>query len=123
MCGIVSIRKTRVMTLLVTLGLAAGMLVTLASPAAAQKPSNGCGPGFNIGEKSFEQFVLLERTAEAIADGVATEDQILAGLSVIDANADEKICVQLNHGHEVNSAPGGEYGYNAVDNFASVPAV
>jgi len=97
------------------------MLVTLISPAAAGKPSNGCGPGFNIGEKTFGQFLLLERTAAAITDGFATEDQLRSGLSVIDANGDGKICVQLNRGHEENSAPGGQYGYNVVDNAASVP--
>lgn len=121
MRGIVSTRKTRAIATLATLCLTAGMLVALISPAGAVKPSNGCGPGFNIGEKTFAQYLLLERTAAAIADGLVTEDQLLASLSVIDANDDGKICVQLNHGHEENSAPGGQYVYNVVDNAASVP--
>ena len=122
MRGAVSTRKTRVIVILATLCLTAGMLVMLISPAAAKKPSNGCGPGFNIGEKTFGQYLLLERTAASIAEGLVTEDQILAGLSAIDANGDGKICVQLNHGHEVNSQPGGQYYYNVVDNAASVPS-
>jgi hypothetical protein len=88
--------------------------------AGPGKPSYGCPPGFNLGSVTFADYLALPRTRAAIADGLATSEQILAGLVRIDKNANGSVCVQLSHGGEVNSRPFAEYFYNVVDDNASV---
>jgi hypothetical protein len=56
-----------------------------------------------------------------INDGLATAEQILAGVSSLDKNANGSVCVQLNHGLEVSAKPFAAYFYNVIDDNASVP--
>ena len=98
-----------------------GVALVGASPAAGEKPSFGCGPGFNLGAVTFSDYLQLPRTQAAIADGLIDAAGILAGLVRVDQNGNEVICVQLQHGGEVNSRPFGEYFYNIVDDNASTP--
>lgn len=92
-----------------------------ASASAAGKPGYGCGVGFDLGALTYDEQIALERTQQAIADGLATEDALRAGLAAVDANGDGLVCVQLPHGFEQSNRPYGEYYYNLSDNNASVP--
>jgi hypothetical protein len=94
----------------------------LAASAGAQgKPGLGCPPGFDIGETTYAEFLGLSRTQAAIAVGLVTVGDTLAGLAGIDKNGDGSVCVQLPTGFETNSRPFGEYFYNIADNNASKP--
>jgi len=92
------------------------------APAAAMadKPSYGCGPGFDLGSQTFESYLTLPRTQAAINDGLATAQDILDGLAVIDKNGDGSVCVKLNHGFEVSSRPFAAYLYEVSDDNAAV---
>jgi hypothetical protein len=81
----------------------------------------GCPPGFDIGEKTFTEYLALPRTQAAIAAGLATEGDIVAGIAAGDRNGDGRVCVQLPTGFETNNRPYGEYFYNLADNNASKP--
>jgi hypothetical protein len=89
--------------------------------AGSGKPSYGCPPGFNLGSKTFAEYVALPRSQAAIDAGLMTAEQILAGVTPLDKNANGSVCVQLNHGLEVSAAPFAAYLYNVVDDNASVP--
>jgi hypothetical protein len=89
--------------------------------AGSGKPSYGCPPGFNLGSMTFAEYLALPRNQAVINEGLATAEEILAGVSSIDVNANGSVCVQLSHGLEVNSSPIGAYVYNVVDDNASVP--
>jgi hypothetical protein len=76
---------------------------------------------FDLGSKSFEEFLALPRSQAAIDAGLVTADQLLAGLRGIDQNANGLLCVQLPHGLEVSASPAAPYSYNVVDDNASAP--
>jgi hypothetical protein len=92
-----------------------------AGAAEGSKPSYGCAPGFNLGAQTFSEYLQLPRTQAAIEDGLIDAAGILAGLARFDHNGNGVVCVQLQHGGEVNSRPFGEYFYNVVDDNASTP--
>ena len=97
------------------------LLATAVAPLGASgtgKPGNSCAPGFNLGSKTADEFLALERTQAAIEAGLATEEQILAAFAGVDRNDNGRICVQLSNGFE--KAPVTAYFYNAVDDNASV---
>jgi hypothetical protein len=95
----------------------------LAATAGAQgKPSQGCAPGFDLGEVTFEEFVALPRTVAAIADGLITESAVLDHLPSVDRNGDGLVCVQDTPGAaHSNTASLWQYLYNHTDNNASKP--
>jgi hypothetical protein len=86
---------------------------------ATGKPSFGCPPGFNLGSKTFTEYLALERTKALIDAGLVTEAEILAALATVDKNENGQVCVQLSTGFETAevTAPF----YNVVDVNASVP--
>ena len=97
------------------------LLATAVAPLGASgtgKPGNSCPPGFNLGSKTADEFLALERTQAAIEAGLATEEQILAAFAAVDRNDNGRVCVQLSNGFE--KAPVTAYFYNAVDDNASV---
>ena len=100
--------------------LVAGLVAAVAaSSASAHKADNfGCPPSFDA--YTPEEAVLLERTQKAIADGLVSEQDALAGWQSLDVNGSGYVCVALPYGFEVSNRPGGEYFYNAVDDNASV---
>jgi hypothetical protein len=104
-----------------TVGCALAAVIAPLGAAESGKPSYGCPLGFDLGSKTFTEYLALPRTQAAINDGLVAADQILAALTTIDKNANGSVCVQLNHGYEVNSSPFGAYSYNVVDDNASVP--
>ena len=89
--------------------------------ASADKPSYGCPAGFNLGAVSFEDYVLLPRSAAAINDGLIDEAGIIAGIQSYDKNGNGIVCVQQNRGSETwsDSRPFGDYIYNVVDDSSS----
>jgi hypothetical protein len=89
--------------------------------AEGGEPSYGCPPGFNVGSVTLEEYVVLPRSQAAIDAGLATPEEILAGVAPLDKNGNGSVCVQLSHGLEVSSAPFAAYLYNVVDDNASVP--
>lgn len=93
----------------------------LAPLAASQtgKPSFGCPPGFNLGSKSFTQYLALERTKASIDAGLVTEADILGALATVDRNQNGRVCVQLSTGFQTAEVTA--LFYNAVDDNASVP--
>jgi hypothetical protein len=97
------------------------LLATAVAPLGASgtgKPGNSCPPGFNLGSKTADEYLALERTQAAIEAGLVTEEQILAAFAGVDRNDNGRICVQLSNGFE--KAPVTAYFYNAVDDNASV---
>jgi hypothetical protein len=64
-----------------------------------------------FGDESVTELLELPRNQAVISDGLGTAEQILAGVSPIDQNANGSVCVQLSHGLEVGSAPFGTYMY------------
>jgi hypothetical protein len=54
----------------------AAALVPVATGAGDGKPGNTCPPGFNLGAKNLAEYLQLPRTQAAIADGLATEEDI-----------------------------------------------
>lgn len=98
------------------------LVILLPAGASGVKPSNTCPPGYDLGALTFEQWLALPRTQAAINDGVATVEQIVAGLTAVDKNGNGVICGKLQHGFEVNNAPFSEYLYFLVDDNASKPS-
>jgi hypothetical protein len=98
-----------------------GAVLAPLGAAGSGKPSYGCPPAFNLGSKTFAEFVALPRSQAGIDAGFFTAEQLLAGLPGIDRNANGLLCVQLPHGLEVSANPRAPYVYNIVDDNASVP--
>ena len=96
--------------------------VLAATGASGQgKPANTCPPAFDLGRFTFQQTLALPRTQAALEAGLVTVEDLQAGFSAIDRNANGRICVQLPHGLEVSQAPFANYFYNAIDDNASTP--
>lgn len=112
-------RRTRLAVASVSCLLAA--VVGPLGAAEGGKPSYGCPPAFNLGSMTLAEFVALPRSQAAIDAGLVSPEELLAGLSPIDKNANGLVCVQLSHGLEVSSSPAAPYSYNVVDDNASVP--
>jgi hypothetical protein len=112
---------TRTRLAVATTGCALAAMLGPLGAAEGGKPSYGCPPGFNLGSVTFAEYLALPRNQAVINDGLATADEILAGVATIDKNANGSLCVQLNHGLEVSATPFGAYFYNVVDDNASVP--
>jgi hypothetical protein len=112
---------TRTRLAVATAGCALAAVLAPLGAAGSGKPSYGCPPGFNLGSVTFAEYLALPRNQAVISDGLGTAEQILAGVSSIDQNANGSVCVQLNHGLEVSSAPFAAYMYNVIDDNASVP--
>jgi hypothetical protein len=92
------------------------------APLAASgtgKPSFGCPPGFNLGSKTFTQYLALERTKASIDAGFVTEADILGALATVDRNENGRVCVQLSTGFQTAAVTA--LFYNVVDDNASVP--
>jgi hypothetical protein len=105
----------------VILPLAFGAALLVAPGAGAGGQAGyGCPPGFNLGAQSLESYLQLPRTQAAIADGLTTEEEVAAGFSAKDRNADGYLCVQLSEGFQ-KYGPYSVYYYNVVDDNASVP--
>ena len=111
--------STRLAAVAAVCGLA-GVVAPLG--ATAGKPKYGCAPGLNLGAQTFASYLTLPRTQAAIADGLATAQDILASLEPVDKNGNGIVCVQLSHGFEVNARPYGGYFYEVNDDNASVPS-
>ena len=95
----------------------------LAATAGAQgKPSQGCAPGFDLGEMTLAEGLLLPRTVAALTDGVATVEGLTAGFEFVDNNDDGLVCLKAPPG-SFNANPNSlwQYIYVLVDNDASVP--
>ena len=108
-----------------------GVLATLAvfascvaaTQAAAQgKPGYACPAGFTIGAKTPAEAVQLERTQDAIDQGLITAAEALASYQALDKNESGYICVSLPNGFEQTNRPFGQYFYNVSDDNASVPS-
>jgi hypothetical protein len=85
-------------------GAAAVVLVagTGASPALGDPPQ--CPVGFNGGAQTFEQRLNDPGVQAALAAGVITLDEAMAGFSVIDENGNGLVCVQDNAQRTENAA-------------------
>lgn len=114
-------RMTRTRLAVATAGCALAAVLAPLGAAGSGKPSYGCPPGFDLGSMTFAEYLALPRNQAVVNDGLATAEQILAGVSALDKNANGSVCVQLNHGLEVSSKPFAAYFYNVVDDNASVP--
>ena len=99
----------------------AAALAPVAASAGAGKPGYTCPPGFNLGAKNLADYLQLPRTKAAIADGLATEEDIAAAFAARDGNGDGYVCVQLSEGYQKNG-PWSVYYYNVTDDNASVPS-
>ena len=94
-----------------------------ATQAAAQgKPGYTCPDGFTIGAKTPAEAVQLERTQDAINDGLITAAEALASYQALDKNESGYICVSLPNGFEQTNRPFGQYFYNFSDDNASKPS-
>jgi hypothetical protein len=98
----------------------AGALAQVAASAGAGKPGYAC-PGFNLGSNNLVEYLQLPRTQAAVADGLATEEDIAAVFAARDRNGDGYVCVQLSEGYQKNG-PWSVYYYNVTDDNASVPS-
>jgi hypothetical protein len=97
------------------------LALAAASSAAAEKPSYGCPPGFNIGAVNFDDYIQLPRTDAAIEAGLTTEQEVRGFLTQVDKNANGVVCVQLSRGKVEGNNPFGEFFYNLVDDNAATP--
>jgi hypothetical protein len=106
---------------LVTATVCCAMAAALAPLAASEpgKPSFGCPPGFNLGSKTFTEYLALERTKASIDAGLVTEADIVAALATVDRNENGRVCVQLSTGFETAGVTA--LFYNVVDDNASTP--
>ena len=106
---------------LATAAVCCAVAAALAPLAASEtgKPSFGCPPGFNLGAKTFAQYLALERTRASIDAGLVTEEEILSALATADRNENGRVCVQLSTGFQTAEVTAGFY--NVVDDNASVP--
>ncbi len=98
--------------------------VWLASTAASAqgKPTYGCAPGFDF-HVTTTQAARLPKSQRAIADGLITEDDLIAVYRArIDKNGNDMVCVQEPPGWSKNAQnPLVEYLYNIVDDASSSP--
>jgi hypothetical protein len=85
-------------------GAAAVLLVTGtgASPALGDPPQ--CPVGFNGGAQTLEQRLNDPGVQAALAAGVITLDQAMAGFSAVDENGNGLVCVQDNAQRTENAA-------------------
>jgi len=97
------------------------MVVALPQGASAAKPSNGCGPGFDLGAITLEEALLLPNVQAGLADGVFDVAALTAGFDSLDGNNDGLVCFQ-SFSTNANPASLLQYFYNTVDNNASVPS-
>ena len=106
---------------LVTATACCAVAAALAPLAASEtgKPRFGCPPGFNLGSKTFTQYLALERTKALIDAGLVTEEQILGALATVDRNENGRVCVQLSTGFQTAEVTA--LFYNTADDNASVP--
>jgi hypothetical protein len=90
---------------------AAGFVLTSSvGPAVAAEPHRGCPAGFDIGLLSIEQSADL-----VVANGFpGTREDVVAGVSRYDKNADQLLCVQ--DFPDTRGTP--SYVFNFVDNRA-----
>jgi hypothetical protein len=97
------------------------MVFALPQGASAAKPSNGCGPGFDLGAITLAEALLLSNVQAGLADGVFDVADLTAGFESGDRNNDGLICFQS---FPTNASPASllQYFYNIVDNNASVPS-
>lgn len=96
-------------------------VAVLAAPANAVKPSNACGPGFDLGALTFEESLLLSNVQAGLADGIFDVADVTAGFKAVDRNNDGLICFR-SLPTNANPASLLQYFYNTVDNNASVPS-
>lgn len=99
----------------------AAALAPVAASAGDGKPAYTCPPGFNLGAKNVAEYLQLPRTQAAIADGLTTEEEVVAAFAAKDRNGDGYECVQLSEGFQKNG-PYSVYYYNVTDDNASVPS-
>jgi hypothetical protein len=113
--------RKRILALAAFLALA---VVLVPQSASATKPSHTCPPGFDLGGLTFEQALALPRVQAGIAAGAFTADQLAVEFDALDVNNDEVICFQTvpASGIPPNPVTGWQYGYNVVDDAASVPS-
>jgi hypothetical protein len=106
--------------ILATLAVAV-MVVALPQGASAAKPSNGCGPGFDLGAITLEEALLLPNVQAGVADGIFDVSDLTAGFDSLDQNNDGLVCFKS---FPINANPASllQYFYNTVDNNASVPS-
>ncbi len=107
-----------------TLVLAAvvGGLVAVPGSAFADKPGQGCAPGFDVGEVTFEASLELPKIEQGLADGVFTVEGLEAAFERFDTNDDGTICLKTAPPAHTGQAPSITlYTYTGVDNNASVP--
>ena len=99
--------------------LASAMFTTYAS--AQGKPSYGCSAGFDY-HLTATEAAELPKSQKAIADGLATEEELIAFYQAIDLNGNDMICVQETPGFFKNAQlPNVEYLYQFVDDNSSSP--
>lgn len=82
--------------------------MTLAGPAAAERPSAACGLGFEL--------IAIEDLLPLVSDGSPNSPEVLlAALHGLDKNGDEWLCAK-----DLPDTPGSpSYVRNTVDNTAS----
>jgi hypothetical protein len=97
------------------------MVAALPQAASAVKPSNGCGPGFDLGAITLEEALLLPNVQAGVADGIFDVAALTAGFDSLDGNNDGLVCFK-NFSTNANPASLVQYFYNTVDNNASVPS-
>ena len=97
------------------------MVVALPQGASAAKPSNGCGPGFDLGAITLEEALLLSNVQAGLADGIFDAAALTAGFDSLDRNNDGLVCFET---FPTNANPASllQYFYNTVENNASVPS-
>jgi hypothetical protein len=97
------------------------MVFALPQAASAVKPSNECGPGFDLGALTVEESLLLSNVQAGLADGIFDVADLTAGFESFDRNNDGLLCFQS---FPTNASPASllQYFYNLVDNNASVPS-
>ena len=110
----------RVRFILATLAVAL-MVFALPQSASAVKPSNVCPPGFDLGALTFQDALLLSNVQAGLDDGIFDVAGLNALFGSVDANGDGLICFK-SYSSNANPASEQQYGYNVVDNNASVPS-
>jgi hypothetical protein len=108
-------------TLLLTVACLLVLSGVLLSPAVAGgRAGYGCPPAFDLGGLTLQETLALPRIQAGLDAGVYTVEEITAVVDFVDHNDNGVICLQ-----DVGALNGGaatwQYGYNAVDDNASVP--
>jgi hypothetical protein len=113
-------RRSLTILVVLVLAIAASGLIT-AYASARGKPSYGCSAGFDYHVTTTEA-AELPRSQQAIEDGVATLEDLIAAYQAIDLNGNDMICVQETPGFFKNAQlPYAEYLYQFVDDNSSSP--